>query len=185
MNVFNLSPEQMLIAVAALGFGVGVLVARVLFRGGAQALAEDPRNHRIRQLEADMRLLRRQHDEAVAALDNRDSDYETSMATVRDLNAVLAEREAEVGKLSKEVRSAVAKTRELRQTLAERAAETLREHVRAEEAETELEVVKAGSDVMAFTYTSLQADGEDDEVSRVDIDLLADEDLLGTKEEQR
>jgi hypothetical protein len=178
MTILEFSQDQLIMAAAALAFVLGVLVACVVFSSRVREAAEDPRNHLIRQLEADLRLVERQREEALAALDNRDSDYETSMATIHDLNGVLADREEQVGTLTTDVQSAVKKTRELRQALAERAAETIHEHRRAEEAETELEVVKAGSEVMAFEYNIRQAKSGDEEALGADVDLLADEDFL-------
>jgi len=148
-----------LIAASAGSFFVGVVFSRIVFGTRKSKIAsEDPRNHRIRQLEVDLRLAERRLEEYDEQLATKTYEVDQSMATVHDLNAVLSQRESEVEVLRSEVKGAVKKTRELRQELTDRAAETIREHVRAEEAQTELEVVRAGSDALISEFNLVHHD---------------------------
>lgn len=168
----ELSQEVLFAVAAGLVFLLGAIFSRLLSGNSVAGNGEDKRNHRIRQLEADLRLLQRKYDEANAALDANDAAQQASETTIHDLNKLLEERGQKLTQVTKEMKTAVAKTRELRQTLAERAAETIREHVRAEEARTELEVARAGSDVMMSEFERIKK-GD----SEVD-DELEDEELL-------
>lgn len=178
MYIPVVSHDVLLAIVAAAAFLAGTVVARLLFASAGKR-REDPRNHRIRQLEADLRLLQRKHDEALTTLDEHVEQQASGEARIEELNARLAENDSALQQATREMKDAVSKTRELRQILADRAAETIREHVRAEEARTELDVIRAGSDVMASEFERMQAGGsvagDDDEPEE---DLLSDESLL-------
>lgn len=148
-----------LLAACAASFVLGVVFSGLTFRSRRAAVTrQDPRDHHIRQLEADLRLTRRKLEESTLQLETRSEEFDQSMATVHDLNSLLEQRNHQVEDLRKEVKGAVRKTRELRRELTERAEETLREHVRAKEAETELDVVRAGSDALISEFTRSQED---------------------------
>ena len=72
------------------------------------------------------------------------------------LTKMLAARDKELTQLRGELRDEARKVRELRQELQVRATETIREHVRAEEATSELEVARAGSDEVRSELSRLQ-----------------------------
>jgi len=186
MDLTDFNQDYLLAAVAAVSFVVGTLFARLVFGSGKSAAAgEDPRNRRIRQLEADLKVAQRRLEEYTRQLDTKTAEFDQTMATVHDLNALLEERDGEVAGLRGEVKSAVAKTRELRRELTDRAAETIREHVRAEEAHTELAVAQAGSDAIISEFSRLQnsrsddrpdeASGEPEQSDMLDDDSLFDE----------
>lgn len=179
MYIPQLSQEILLAIVAGAALLLGAVLARLFSGNSAGRSGEDPRYHRIRQLEADLRLLQRKYDEAIAALDARDAEQQISETTIHELNAQLTERGDKLAQVTKEMRASVAKTRELRQTLADRAAETIREHVRAEEAHTELMVARAGSDVMLSEFELLKRRDAENDIPE-QRDLLADESLVST-----
>jgi chromosome segregation ATPase len=180
----ELSQEVLFAVAAGLVFLLGAIVSRLLSGNSRVRGGEDKRNHRIRQLEADLRLLQRKYDEACAALDASDAAKQAGEATIHDLNALLEERGQKLAAVTKEMKTAVAKTRELRQTLAERAAETIREHVRAEEARTELEVVRAGSDVMMSEFERMQKGDAAAEDEFEQEELLPRESMVSDSESQ-
>jgi chromosome segregation ATPase len=179
MDWRTLNHDYLMAAIAGGAFLLGVLLTALARSGKSASLSEDPRNNQIRQLEADMRVNERRLKEVVEKLDSRNNEYDDSVGTVHDLEAVLAEREGEVEKFRQEVHAAVKKTQELRLELTDRAAETIREKVKVKEYETELDVVKAGSQVMAGEFARLQnADGTDEHAEGSDIDDLLDDDAL-------
>ena len=181
MDFANFSQDHLLIAAVSASFVVGALFARVVFgsRKSAATAGEDPRNKRIRQLEADLKVAERKLDEYSSQLETKAEEFDQSMATVHDLNSLLEERNGEVEGLRQEIKSEVAKTRELRRELSDRAAETIREHVRAEEAQTELAVARAGSDAIISEFSRLQEDDADKESDTPEqSDLLDDASLF-------
>ena len=157
-----LEENTTLLIASAVSFVAGAVFIRMVSgRDTARKTGEDPRNHRIRELEADLRLAQRRLEEYTDQLETKTREVDDSMATVHDLNALLEERQSEVEVLRGEVKGAVQKTRELRRELTDRAEETLREHVRAKEAQTELEVVRAGSDALVSEFTRVQQESDE------------------------
>ena len=152
-----------LVAACAGSFVLGAILSRIV-SGSAKSsktVAQDPRDHQIRQLEADLRLTQRKLEDSTEQLENQTQEFDQSMATVHDLSSLLEQRNEEVEDLRKEVKGAVKKTHELRRELTDRAEETMREHVRAKEAETELDVVRAGSDALISEFNRVQEETDD------------------------
>ena len=146
-----------MLAIGAAGFFVGCLFTFILHKAGQKSSRqEDPRNHRIRELEADARSVKRQLDGCEEELAATNEEFKTSVATLQHLRAKLVERDAKIEELEHELKGSVAKTRELRTELQDRATERLREQVRASQAETELEVSRAGSEAVMSEITRLQ-----------------------------
>ncbi|MDP6437855.1 MAG: hypothetical protein QF790_11275 [Gammaproteobacteria bacterium] len=155
----DLNPTQLLIAASGAGFLLGCLLSRMASRAANQHSAtEDPRNHLIRELEADLRTVRRQYEDSQQALAEKSEEFATAVETLQELRSTMAELEEEAEDIRTENKSSVAKMRELRHELQDRATQTIREHMRAEEAETELQVAKAGSDAVLSEINRLQAE---------------------------
>jgi chromosome segregation ATPase len=153
----ELSTNQLLSAFCAASFIFGCLVMRAFSGGRAdRTKTEDPRNHTIRELEADIRLVRREHAEVQQALEDKSQEFQTAVETLQGLRATMVERESELEKLREENIGSVKKIRELRTELQDRATQSVREHMRAEDAETELQVARAGSDAVMSEITRLQ-----------------------------
>lgn len=169
-------------AVCAGSFVLGALLMRVSSpSANNQNEKEDPRNHRIRELEADLRTMGRRCEEAEQALDAKTEEFETAVQTLQDTKGQLIECQGELDSLREELKGSVGKTRELRQELQDRATETIRESVRAEEAETELEVARAGSEAVLGEISRLQEERKSmtDTMRHLEENLLSDEDMLG------
>ncbi len=163
MDWLNLNQDLLLMAVATGSFVAGVLFTRFALRSANKRVKTgvDRRDHQIRELEADLRVAERRLEEYTTQLETKTEECDQSMATVCDLNALLESRDSEVEELRKEVKGAVRKTRELRRELTDKAEETLREHVRAKEAQDELDVVRAGSEAIMSEFSRLHDDEED------------------------
>ena len=146
-----------MIAAALAGFVVGSVVMLMFTRASARDTRnEDPRNHKIRELEADLRTLKRESEEYNDDLNGKAAEFNTAVESLQELRATLAERDATIAELQVDQKSSVVKIRELRHELQDRATETVRNHVRAEEAETELEVARAGSEAVLSEMVRLQ-----------------------------
>jgi chromosome segregation ATPase len=176
----QLNHNQMLMAVGALGLVVGALIMRTFTKSaGKMQVSEDPRNHRIREIEAELRTTRRQFVDCEQALEEKTEEFNTSVETLQELRATLVEREEDLSRLKGDLEGSVTKTRELRTELQDRATETIREQVRAEEAETELDVARAGSEAVLSEIGRLQQEHKKmtDTMNGIEDPFLADEDF--------
>ncbi len=117
---------------------------------------EDPRYHTIRQLDADLRVAQRELAEVREQLEQRDAEFQEAVSSLQEANTQNAVRENELQTLRLDLKAESKKTRELRQELTDQAEQRLREHVSRKEAETELEVARAGSEAVMDEIISLQ-----------------------------
>jgi chromosome segregation ATPase len=157
VDLTELNNSQLMLAIGAAAFVAGCVLMRVLHKSGTKSSKqEDPRNHRIRELEADARTVKRQLDGCEEELAATNEEFKTAVATLQHLRTNLAERDSKIEQLEHDLKGSVAKTRELRTDLQDRATEGLREHVRAKQAETELEVTRAGSEAVMSEINRLQ-----------------------------
>jgi len=182
VELLELDHNQMLMALSAVSFLVGALLMRAIAKPRQkESASEDPRNHQIREMEADLRTIRRQSAECELALDTKTEEFDTAVTTMQELRATLAESEEELGKMKSELKGSVSKTRELRIELQDRATETIHEQVRARDAETELEVARAGSEAVISEISRLQEEQKNmtDTMRRLEDQMLPDEELFG------
>jgi chromosome segregation ATPase len=157
VDLTELNNSQLMLAIGAAGFVVGCVLTRLLHKSDKKSSKrEDPRNHRIRELEADLRAVKRQLDGCDEELAATNEEFKTAVATLQHLRTELADRDTKIEQLEHDLKGSVAKTRELRTELQDRATEGLREHVRARDAETELEVSRAGSEAVMSEISRLQ-----------------------------
>ncbi len=114
-------------------------------------------------------------------------EFETAVETLQELRTKIAGVESESDELRHENKSSVAKMRELRVELQDRATQTIREHMRAEEAETELQVARAGSDAVLSEISRLQAERErlTDSMRIMEEQVVLDADASGPDGEGR
>jgi chromosome segregation ATPase len=177
----QLNNSQMLMAIGALGLVVGALLMRMLTKPvDKMPVSEDPRNHQIRGMKADLRTTRRQLVDIEEALEEKTGEFDTAVETMQGLRATIGELEEELARLKGDLKGSVSKTRELRTELQDRATETIREQVRAEEAETELDVARAGSEAVLSEIGRLQQEHKEmtDTMAGIEDPFLADEDFL-------
>lgn len=140
--------------------GVGA-VGRLGRRKGGAAKAEPGAAHRIRALEADLRVAQRKAEEAELALEKQREEAEGLRTELARAQATLAEHEGEVARLRQSLTDECGKTQKLRQELTTRAEETIRASVRVKDAETELSVARAGSDAVMEQVQRLAAEREE------------------------
>ena len=168
-------------AIGALGLVVGALLMRMFTKPVDNApVSEDPRNHQIRGMDADLRTTRRQLVDIEQALQEKTEEFDTAVETMQGLRATSVELEEELARLKGDLKGSVTKTRQLRTELQNRATETIREQVRAEEAETELDVARAGSEAVLSEISRLQQEHKKmtDTMTGIEDPFLADEDFL-------
>jgi uncharacterized protein (DUF3084 family) len=147
------------------GFAVGAVLTRMLGSLANRPMGKraDDLHHRIRAMEADVRVAQRTSDEIKA---ERDALTEELAKTTAELAALKEQASAHaeiVRKLKADIQHECAKTSRLRLELADRAEEQVRTHVQLREAKTELGVSMVGSNV--DTDQIAQLERERDEMS--------------------
>jgi len=137
-----------------------------------KARKRDPRDDRIRSLEADHRVAQSQVESLTAKVAELEKDLEDANDGVEKRDNVISHQQAKINKMSSDLKESVLKTRELRSELSERATENIRSEVKLREIETELDVAQASTDLIATGVLDYSlapeveeaADGENDEV---------------------
>ena len=82
MDWQSFNQDYVLIAIASGSFMAGVVFTRLALRSGKRAAAsEDRRDHLIRQLEADLRLAKRQLEEYAVQVETKTQECDQSTAT--------------------------------------------------------------------------------------------------------
>ena len=155
-----------LMYVAIGAFVLGWVVAKIsaALAGKIQTRKRDPRDDRIRNLDAELRIAQT---EAAKAKDEVDKQEETLTETqqfVVDRETVIASQKEKIAQLRADLKESVKKTRELRHELSNRAEENVRSEVKLREVETELSVAQASTDLIATGVLdySVAPENEDD-----------------------
>ncbi len=153
-------------------FILGWMVAKigVWVSNRSRKVARDPRDDRIRSLEADHRVAKVDSTKATEENVTLKQQFQEAEETIKELENVRAEQGAKITQLRKDLKDSVKKTRELRAELSDRATENVRSEVKLREIETELEVTRASSDMIAtgvLDYSMAPDDEDDVEDSRV------------------
>lgn len=165
-----LESPQILLYLVGGGFFVGWLTGKIgaWFGRRFKATNRDPRDVRIRSLEAELRIARSDLKRATDSGDEQQRSVTEAEKQVAARDETIAKLESTITQLRADLRDSVQKTRELRAELSERATESLKSEVRLREVETELSVVQASSELMStgvLDYTV--KDDDDEELSKV------------------
>ena len=170
--MFEEMPQEVLI-LAGGTFVLGWIVAKIgaWISGRFSAAPRDPRDDRIRSLEAEQRV-------ANAKAEKTQEELEEATSEVADLQREIAERDSQIElqqqsilELRADLKESVKKTRELRSELQHRATENVRSEVKLREVETELAVSRASTDLIAtgvLDYTEIPEEDDDDQSGRAE-----------------
>jgi chromosome segregation ATPase len=147
---------------AALATSLVLAIAVKVWQGGRRpGGSADALHHRIRGLEADLRVAQRTADDSLnerQALSEQLEGAATELAALRDE----ASRHHDlVHKLTAEMQHECRKTAQLRKELADRAEEMVRTHVQLRDVKTELDVSQVGSDVVIDQIEHLSRERDD------------------------
>jgi len=144
-------------------FVIGWLAAKFAAWVGARAAnLEVPQQDRaIRALEANLRVVRKDADEATEKLATTTQELITLRESLDNLEETLQFREGELAEARKAVKDESSKVAELRRTLTDRAEETIRANASARDYETELSVLKAGASVIVDEVARLEAERDE------------------------
>ncbi len=167
IDVIDDSPQTLLILVVG-AFVTGWLVAKVSAWIGARftTVDRDPRDDRIRSLEAELRIARSDKNKADEARDAKDREIGELNSRIDAQDAQLKMRQDEVERLRADLRESVQKTHELREELSDRAEENLRSTVKLAQIETELSVARASSDLMSTGVLDYSVDDDDEDAAK-------------------
>ena len=140
-----------LILVAGGAFLLGWLVSAIVsaIAGGVRARKRDPRDDRIRNLEAEVRVAQTKVDKANEELEERTAELDAEKECTERRDTVITEQQQMIAQLKADLKDSVRKTRELRHELSDRAAENVKSEVKLREVETELSVAQASTDLIA------------------------------------
>ncbi len=143
----------------AAGFVIGWLLASIngWLRARSKARHQDPKDSRIRALEAELRIAQKDKETALAELEAGKKELEDLSEGSKKRDAVIVHQQSKIDKLTADLKESVHKTRDLRNELSEKATENIRSEAKLREVETELEVAQASSDLYAtgvFDYNS-------------------------------
>jgi len=168
--MFEGVPQEFLLLVAG-AFVLGWLVARigVAISNRVKSRTRDPRDDRIRSLEAELRVSQTDASKTREELESREKEIADAKATSEERERVIDEQVQVIARLRSDLKESVMKTRELRAELSDRATENVRSEAKLREVETELEVSRASTDLIATGVLdySVTPDGDDDEASIV------------------
>ncbi len=158
-----LTIQELILIFALIGVLGGWAMGRIgtWFAGRQAGGRPQEINHRIRALEADLRVAQRKAEEAELAIERSREETEQLKAQTQSNAAALLERDHEMEHLRKRLADECAKTQALREELVARAEETIRANVRVKEAETELSVARAGSEAVLEQVQRLAAEREE------------------------
>lgn len=165
-------PENLIMTGAAflLGLLLATLISGAFSRGRANK--RDPRDDRIRSLEAEVRVAQTAAAKAQDELDRLEEDLKETTVGIERRDNVISEQQTKIERVSRDLKESVIKTRELRGELAERATENVHAEAKIREVETELSVAQASQDLLAtgvldykFVPDEDDPDGEQAEVS--------------------
>lgn len=146
-------PET-LILITGSAFLFGWLLAKIGSALGSRkrSARRDPRDDRIRSLEAELRVAQTGGEKLKEKLEERERELAEVRRTVTARDQAGTEQDKLILKLRQDLKDSVKKTRELRADLTERAAESVRYEVRVRELETELSVARSSTDLVASSF---------------------------------
>ncbi len=166
----DLPQELILYTVGA--FLLGWLLASVFGGSKSGSKKRDPRDDRIRSLEAELRIAQTDLEKTRETAESLEKELEEAQNGIEKRDSVITHQQSRMEETTRDLKESVMKTRELRAELSNRAAENLKSEVALREVKTELEVAQASTDLIATGVLDYSvAPSEEDE----DGDDLLDE----------
>ncbi len=144
-----------------LGYVLAKIVGAISRRG--KAADRDPRDNRIRSMEADLRVSQAETERLKAELDEQDNAVAQAASKIEEQEEDFTAQTGVIEKLNSDLRESIKKTRELRGELTERATENVKSEVKLREVETELEVVQASSEMISTGVLDYDASSDKDD----------------------
>lgn len=142
---------QNLILMTIGAFLLGWILASISAKLGSsfQARKRDPRDDRIRSLEAEQRVTQTDLEHHREKIEKLEKSLEEATEGNEKRDNVITHQQDNIDKLKDDLVESVKKTRELRHELTDRATESVRSEAKLREVETELSVAQASTDLIA------------------------------------
>ena len=157
---------QNLILMTVGAFLLGWILSSISTRMAAATKAKkrDPRDDRIRSLEAELRIAQNELGQVKESVEQLGQELETANGEIEKRDKVSSHQQGRVEELKNDLKDSVLKTRELRAELSERAEQNVRSEVKLREVETELSIAQASTDMIATGVLdySMAPDQDDD-----------------------
>lgn len=158
---------QNLILMTGGAFLLGWILSSINSRLGSRSRAKkrDPRDDRIRSLEAELRVAQSDSDKSRSDVEKLEDELKETTIGIERRDFVITEQQSKLEKAKTDLKDSVLKTRELRAELAERATENVHAEAKIREVQTELSVAQASTDLIAtgvLDYTQAPQDENDD-----------------------
>lgn len=143
-------PQQLILFTTG-AFLLGWLLSSIASKLGNKhrAKARDPRDDRIRELEAELRISQTNSVRSKEELERLEEELKETTVGIERRDTVISDQQSKLEKVSIDLKDSVLKTRELRAELANRAAESVHAEAKIREVETELSVAQASTDLIA------------------------------------
>lgn len=159
---------QNLILMTVGAFLLGWVLASISSRMGSvtRTKKRDPRDNRIRSLEAELRIAQNELGQARESAEQLEKDLEAAITDIKKRDKVISHQQRRVEAMKKDLRDSVIKTQELRAELSDRAEQSVRSEAKLREVETELSVAQASTDMIATCVLdySPAPDADDDDL---------------------
>lgn len=132
-------------------FLLGWLLSSIGSRMSAHSRAKkrDPRDDRIRELEAELRIAQGESTKSMTELERLEEELKETTVGIERRDNVITDQQSKLDRFKSDLRDSVMKTRELRSELTERATESVHAEAKIREVETELSVAQASTDLIA------------------------------------
>ena len=132
-------------------FVLGWIVAKIGAALGRRFSAgdRDPRDDRIRSMEAELRIAQGETEKLKEALEEQEKEVAKAQNLIEEKDEDALKKTGVIEKLHRDLKDSVKKTRELRYELTDRATENVKSEVKLREVETELEVAQASSEMIS------------------------------------
>jgi chromosome segregation ATPase len=166
--MFEELPNELIFSVAG-AFLLGWILATISNRANARLRAKkrDPRDDRIRGLEAQLRIAQSESTDSRTNLQKLEDQLKETTIGLERRDNVITQQQSKLEKVSTDLKESVLKTRELRSELAERATQGVHAEAKIREVETELSVAQASTDMIAtgvLDYSFIPDKQDPDEV---------------------
>lgn len=140
------------------------------------ARKRDPRDDRIRSLEAELRIAQSEATKTKETLEQVEKERNEALEGSEKRDSVISHQQEKIDALKKDLQDSVRKTRELRAELTDRATENVKSEVKLREVETELSIAQASTDLIAtgvLDYSMSPEPEEDASNQKADVSKTA------------
>jgi chromosome segregation ATPase len=144
------APETLMYVTGG-AFLLGWLVGKIgsHLGSGVKTRKRDPRDDRIRNLLAELRIGQTNLTEAQEKLTVLQTELVGAKELTERHDEVVSEQQQVITQLQSDLKDSILKTRELREELSNRATESVKSEVKLREVETELSIAHASTDMIA------------------------------------